>query len=105
MLDEILKKHALSLLPSKPIPNRFGASGEPHLLMAENVLDELLQHLDSMISAHDLRVHGENECASRSIGPLEFRGPDLIDLGRRGHAPVINRGKSEKEMRGVIELP
>ncbi len=79
--------------------------GEPHLLVTKDVLDQLLQHFQAMIPSDDLGMHGQNECASRLIGALKFGRPYLVDFGRRSHAPVIDRRKSEHKMRGIIEFP
>src|SRR3984957_16368998 len=79
---------------------------DPHVVVAEDVLDDPLEHLHPVGSPDDLRVHGEHVAGvvALLVHPVEVAPPDLLDLGGTGQAgePV---GGGEHELGRVGELP
>ena len=65
----------------------------------------VIQQLESMPAAYDLRVHGQGKNPLVGIGTVKLGGPDFIDLSRRGHTDKIGREEVEQKMRSVVQFP
>src|SRR5262245_35165460 len=71
---------APSLPAVDPVLGQVDGLGEPHVPLAEHVLDEPLEHARPRRAAHHLGMEHQVEEAALLVLPLELLDPDLPDV-------------------------